>query len=1217
MKILKIELQNINSLKSESTIVIDFESEAFADVGLFAITGPTGAGKTTVLDAITIALYHSVPRFSGTKGSLLDVVSHGANDAFSRVTFENDTVIYDAFWGIRVADKSGKRYKNPKEEVSLKNLTSGEILATQKRQLITEMVRVTQLDYQQFLRSVMLAQGEFAAFLTAKGPEKGRLLEQITGEDIYKKIGQAILDRKAYEEKQLEQLEAKINADDVLTEDRKIALSQKDKILDAQISQVEKDLKSAQTIVDWYGKFHKINEEADKLDKDAQNILRFIESHKRELELLDLNEKAEPFKDAIQHYGRIDKAFETKRNVLKTIENELTQLKPKIENLERITKKQVLELELADQEFAKWLPKFDVITNLDGALKNEAENRDNLKKKLDALALQIEGLINEEKDLVKRLFETESKIKSETAFINQNSFLKDVALEISNWTTRLTTLKGHKDALNKDLIFVDEKNKELEKTTAHLLTNDDLLIKKTAEIEKTEKELAKVAAHLSKNNITDILAKKEKLTLTESHWKQFSNLSQQTIKAQKEHDRLVLQQKTYAIDLESVTKEIQTINKHIEAQEKSVADADKILNLEKSISKYENDRHNLIKGEPCGLCGSKDHPFTKHLEVVGVSKSELELNNRKEILNKFNFSKNELDKRQVKINTTLETTKQRIQTMSEELKALKLTANQLNIDCELTDVSKIETELNGLTEQIKSLNETLKTAQQLQTDKNTLSEQIKAQNEAVNMIKTTRAKLEENIKNTKAEIKLKRESINSLTQICTDLEHDLKIKLSKFNYQLPSLEQTHIFIQNIEEAIGNFNKKQKNLDVLNSDLKVINTNLINNKKQLEAHYKTQKDDFKNISDSAAKSETLKTQRHRILPMHITVESKRKALEVVKYEINKKVELSKKDLQILRDSINEKETLRRNTIKEQKELLDELHTLKSALDTQIKNSDFETKQAVEKALLSHEDKVKYTRNKDRIRENQVKLKTLKSANKKAKEDLNTLKTFDVSEAESKQNLEDLKTENKTLLTEKGKIIETFRKDKEIRDRNRELYKKIEAQVNVCKVWRSLFKIIGNSKDAFNVYVQRLTLKNLLDLANLHLYQLNKRYSLQLEESYKPKEELNFNLIDHYQTDQVRLIDTSSGGEKFIISLALALGLSDLASKNVKIDSLFIDEGFGTLDSNTLETVISTLETLQSQGKMIGIISHVEHLKERIPTQIQITKKSNGVSVLDIL
>ena len=151
----------------------------------------------------------------------------------------------------------------------------------------------------------------------------------------------------------------------------------------------------------------------------------------------------------------------------------------------------------------------------------------------------------------------------------------------------------------------------------------------------------------------------------------------------------------------------------------------------------------------------------------------------------------------------------------------------------------------------------------------------------------------------------------------------------------------------------------------------------------------------------------------------------------------------------------------------------------------------------------------------------------------------------------------------------------------------------------------------------MYVQRLTLKQLLDLANVHLYNLNKRYSLKLEDTYKPKEELNFNLIDHYQTDRARLVDTCSGGEKFIISLALALGLSDLASKNVKIDSLFIDEGFGTLDGNTLETVIATLETLQSQGKTIGIISHVENLKERIPTQIQITKKSSGVSTVKIV
>ena len=269
------------------------------------------------------------------------------------------------------------------------------------------------------------------------------------------------------------------------------------------------------------------------------------------------------------------------------------------------------------------------------------------------------------------------------------------------------------------------------------------------------------------------------------------------------------------------------------------------------------------------------------------------------------------------------------------------------------------------------------------------------------------------------------------------------------------------------------------------------------------------------------------------------------------------------------------------------------------------------------MLTKEDTVKYTQNRERITENQLKLKTLEEANTKAKVALNTAKNFETSEAESKVALEGLTIKNKGFLTEKGKIVEAFRKDQEIRDRNKEISKKIDAQAKICGVWRELFKIIGNSKDAFNVYVQRLTLKHLLDLANVHLYKLNKRYSLKMEEEYKPKEELNFNLIDHYQTDQARLVDTSSGGEKFIISLALALGLSDLASKNVKIDSLFIDEGFGTLDSNTLETVISTLETLQAQGKMIGIISHVENLKERIPTQIQITKKSNGVSVINVV
>jgi exonuclease SbcC len=180
----------------------------------------------------------------------------------------------------------------------------------------------------------------------------------------------------------------------------------------------------------------------------------------------------------------------------------------------------------------------------------------------------------------------------------------------------------------------------------------------------------------------------------------------------------------------------------------------------------------------------------------------------------------------------------------------------------------------------------------------------------------------------------------------------------------------------------------------------------------------------------------------------------------------------------------------------------------------------------------------------------------------------------------------------------------------------VYLEISKQELVVKKWNDLMNLLGGSKDAFNTYVQRLTLHNLIQLANVHLFKLNKRYSLRMDETYKPGEELYFKLIDHFQTDEARYVDTSSGGEKFLISLALALGLSDLASNNVSIDSLFIDEGFGTLDTQTLETVIATLETLQAQGKMIGIISHVDNLKERIHAQIRVVKKSHGVSEVEI-
>lgn len=157
------------------------------------------------------------------------------------------------------------------------------------------------------------------------------------------------------------------------------------------------------------------------------------------------------------------------------------------------------------------------------------------------------------------------------------------------------------------------------------------------------------------------------------------------------------------------------------------------------------------------------------------------------------------------------------------------------------------------------------------------------------------------------------------------------------------------------------------------------------------------------------------------------------------------------------------------------------------------------------------------------------------------------------------------------------------------------------------------LIGSaSGDKFRRFAQGLTLNHLVYLANQQLTRLHARYQLQCQN----QESLALAVIDTWQADSVRDTKTLSGGESFLVSLSLALALSDLASAKTSIDSLFLDEGFGTLDNETLEIALDALDNLNASGKMIGVISHVESLKERINVQLKVYKKSGlGFSELD--
>jgi exonuclease SbcC len=167
----------------------------------------------------------------------------------------------------------------------------------------------------------------------------------------------------------------------------------------------------------------------------------------------------------------------------------------------------------------------------------------------------------------------------------------------------------------------------------------------------------------------------------------------------------------------------------------------------------------------------------------------------------------------------------------------------------------------------------------------------------------------------------------------------------------------------------------------------------------------------------------------------------------------------------------------------------------------------------------------------------------------------------------------------------------------------LFEHISVQTAESDIWQRLDSLIGSAKgDKFRKFAQGLTLDHLLRLANRHLARLHGRYLLRR----KTTGELELDIVDAWQGDAARDTRTLSGGEGFLVSLALALALSDLVSNKTSIDSLFLDEGFGSLDGDTLEIALTALDSLNASGKMIGIISHVEALKERIPAQIRVEK-----------
>ncbi|SEQ29653.1 exonuclease SbcC [Ectothiorhodospira magna] len=269
MRILQIRFKNLNSLAGEWEI--DLTHPAFTADGIFAITGPTGAGKTTLLDAICLGLYGRTPRLHRVNRSGNEVMSRHTGECFAEVTFETPTGRYRCHWSQhRARRRPGGELQAPRHEIA--NADTGEIFETRLRGVAEQIEQATGMDFQRFTRSMLLAQGDFAAFLQAPPDERAPILEQITGTEIYSRISMAVHERRGEARRILEHLQSALEGLCLLSPEEEQQLSVELAAHQARETALRTWLEQQRQAVSWLEGIEKLELAQGHIEKEAGDL---------------------------------------------------------------------------------------------------------------------------------------------------------------------------------------------------------------------------------------------------------------------------------------------------------------------------------------------------------------------------------------------------------------------------------------------------------------------------------------------------------------------------------------------------------------------------------------------------------------------------------------------------------------------------------------------------------------------------------------------------------------------------------------------------------------------------------------------------------------------------------------------------------------------------------------------------------------------------------
>jgi exonuclease SbcC len=1212
MKILAIRLKNLASLAGP--FEIDFTAEPLASAGLFAITGPTGAGKSTLLDALCLALFGAVPRLNNTgrdakvpdadgeigTGDPRTLLRRGTGEGYAEVDFVGvDGRRYRARWEAnRAREKAGGKLQISRQ--SLRDIDQDQLLASQKGEYKTQLETALGLNFEQFTRAVLLAQSEFSAFLKADDNDRSELLEKLTDTALYTRLGRRAFDKTKEAREAHKLLLDQASGVTPLSSEVRAELDQRFNEAQQQLKTQQSQLKQLELQHTWLKELRQLQDAQQSAAEQLQTAQQYWESQAGEhLKLTRLDQLA-PQRHQFARQTELTVQITPLAAQITRQSQQQTELTERQTQLEQIlSAAQTTLVEAQRQHTASGPPlrqAFDEQSTLARLVKDASHSAD-LQQQAELACTEgqsaIQGLLDQQQRVTERL----QRIAGE---LEQNAHLAPLSDAWSAYRDQLQKLMLVGNRLNKGQqelpaleLGANRAAEELAAQKQHL----EVLYKEAGAEPEAVAEQIQILGSLLQDNRKHLRAFEELTRLWSRQQeldKSAAQLQQRQLAAQQDRDRLTQDGvKTKA----ELTIADQTLNVTRELLERQ--------RLARSAS-VEELRGQLQDDQPCPVCGSNEHPYHQPealLQSLGrhdeseLTHAQKAVDQLKEKLTDLRAEVGGLIAQQKELLQQQEALAVQQQSLTPSLDAHPLSSQLLTQDAARRDA--------WLTQQNSQLNQSITQDEQRQTALLTLQQDAARLQQQLRSAETTSQQATQYLINQQRELASDRQRLDEeLTAFSTLLPPDTLQALRN--------EPAAAFMQLDQQITQRLEQLDQQRDELAEQQ---HRQLTLEKEQDRQRTRAQQLQAaqQQFSVLAEQQQTCRQHLTDLLGEHASAELWQQQLDLAVEQARAAEASANNELQ----SVREQRVQLAAELKAQQERLLALeaeHRELSgkvndwrALHPELDDGGLET-------LLGIDDQ--------QVSELRQRLQSSEKAIEQAKvllQERDQRLLDHQKQHNGNLDAEQLATALADLQNQSGasehlcaELRAEQAEDQRRQNANQALAQQIADAYSEYQRWARLNALIGSATgDTFRKIAQAYNLDLLVHHANVQLRQLVRRYRLKRGGSM-----LGLLVMDTEMGNELRSVHSLSGGETFLVSLALALGLASMASSTLKIDSQFIDEGFGSLDPESLQLAMDALDGLQAQGRKVAVISHVQEMHERIPVQIQVRRQGNGLSTLEV-